>query len=124
MKNDSRIKLIQHLYNQGTCSSRNHGIIASKGDYIMSLDPDDEYVSNSIELSYFTAKENDADVLKFQVAAKYSHSVSYNFMKCNKIFNDSKIILHEFQKLDRNLLNWYLWKKIIKRKVYIKAVNL
>lgn len=90
----------------------------------MSLDPDDEYVSNSIEISYFTAKENDADVLEFQVTVKYLHSVSFNFMKCNKTFNDSKIILHEFQKLDRKLLNWYLWKKIIKRKVYIKVVNL
>ena len=41
-KNDSRIKIVNNNKNRGLLYSRAMGIINSKGEYIMNLDPDDE----------------------------------------------------------------------------------
>ena len=43
MKFDSCIKSDQHFYNQKTLASCNNGVIESRGEYIMSLDSDDQF---------------------------------------------------------------------------------
>ena len=41
-KNDKRIKIVNNPKNRGLLYSRAMGIINSRGEYIMNLDPDDE----------------------------------------------------------------------------------
>ena len=45
-KNDSRIKIINNDKNYGLLFSRAVGILNCKGEYIMNLDPDDEFESS------------------------------------------------------------------------------
>ena len=40
---DSRIKIVDNEKNYGSCYSRAMGILKSKGEYLLSLDPDDRY---------------------------------------------------------------------------------
>lgn len=52
LKENSNIRLVQHVFNQGINMTRIHTVMNTKGQYIMSLDPNDEYNNDAIENSY------------------------------------------------------------------------
>lgn len=58
---DNRIKYIQHSINKGACAARNTGINNSKGNIIMFLDDDDEWLRDKIELQVKALSEKNAD---------------------------------------------------------------
>ena len=62
---DARIVLVEHEVNQGAAISRNTGLKAAKGEYIIFLDSDDYFYRNMLETSYRCAAEYDADVVIF-----------------------------------------------------------
>lgn len=125
MENDNRIKLIQHVYNQGICVSRIHGIINTFGEYIMTLDPDDLLYPNSSELSYNSAIALDADVVEFKVFVINSRFNSNVWFHCgSNSTNRNEPILSQFQSMQIEVLNWNLWSRIIKRSIYMKAIKL
>ena len=51
--NDSRIKIINHSKNLGVYTSRVDGILASRGKYILLMDPDDMLLKNKIAQKSF-----------------------------------------------------------------------
>lgn len=57
------IKLINNLKNSGPGNSRNAGIDAAKGDYLLFLDSDDFLTQNSLEKMVLCAKENLSDIV-------------------------------------------------------------
>lgn len=122
MKTSSHIKLVQHFYNQGTLSSRNHGVIESSGQFIMSLDPDDQLFNDAIEKSYKSIVEFDADVLEFSLLVQYNSTNKTE--KCKNSYNSNTVIFRRLLKLNPHKVNWNVCKKIIKRSVYLKAVEL
>lgn len=124
MKKDSRIKLIQHKYNQGIGISRNHAVLTARGLYIMSLDPDDEYVNNSIEISYQNALKYNADVLEFRIAGIHRNYTDYNWMNCRRSYKGNEAVLKQLQKFRYGNPDIHTCKKIIRRFVYAKAVCL
>lgn len=66
--NDSRIKIIEHKYNQGPSNSINDGIIVSRGDYIAFLASDDEvYPTYLQEGIRFLERHKKLDALCFQL---------------------------------------------------------
>ena len=62
-ESDSRIKVISHETNKGYCCSRNDGIEASSGDWIMFLDADDEYLPDAVEKMVNRAVSYDAQIV-------------------------------------------------------------
>lgn len=65
---DVRIKVIQNQSNRGVSYSRNVGIKEAKGDFILFLDADDTYESNTFEYLSKTAKHNnELDIISFSI---------------------------------------------------------
>ena len=62
-KKDNRIKLINHLENQGLGYARNTGLIDSNCDYISFIDSDDFVSLDYIEILYRAAVKYDADIV-------------------------------------------------------------
>lgn len=67
VKKDNRIKLIEQPKNMSALQARKVGVESAKGDYILSLDGDDELDERAVELSYTKAIKYNADVVAFGV---------------------------------------------------------
>lgn len=120
MKSDSRIKLIQNIYNQGTCLTRINGVYNCLGLYIMSLDPDDLFYLNALEKNFRSAYLLNADVLEYRIKAKSKKFIDRNWFPCYHNYSDNSNILN---KLSRFHVNWNLCKKLIKGKLYKQAMD-
>lgn len=64
-RKDDRIVIINHETNCGAAISRNDGLKAAKGEYVIFLDSDDSFYPNMLEESYGQAVEHRADVVIF-----------------------------------------------------------
>lgn len=64
-ENDSRIRIIQHTYNQGVSIARREGILLSSGEYIMFLDGDDYLDVNACKELYKLIARERVDILQF-----------------------------------------------------------
>ena len=94
---DSRIKIIKNETNKGLGPSRNVGIEAAKGKYILFLDSDDWYSFNTLETLVEEVEKNDSEVLIFKNIVYYEERKQFgieqfydmNFLSKyeNKIFN-------------------------------------
>lgn len=66
---------IYHEKNSGCAAiPRNTGLKAASGDYIMFLDPDDEFFLNACETLYNNIEKYDADVVFGRYIKKYEHN--------------------------------------------------
>lgn len=59
---DSRVKYIQHEFNENGAVARNTGFAVAQGEYISLLDSDDEYLPNRLQRCYDVMKMALADV--------------------------------------------------------------
>lgn len=58
----SRLKIIRHDVNQGVAVTKNDGIRAAEGEYVIILDPDDYFERDMLSILYERAAESDADM--------------------------------------------------------------
>lgn len=121
MKSDNRIKLIQNYYNQGTCLVRINGVLISTGDYIFSYDPDDLLTPTAIEFNYKLAFELNADIIDYRIKAKSPAKIKHNYCPCRHNYSSNTGIL---ERLKTYSINWNLCKKLIRRSIYLKAIDL
>ena len=98
---DNRIKIINHQKNLGVYTSRVDGILASRGKFIILMDPDDIFLNPKLleELYAYNLKYN-LDIIEFTVICYIEKNNNYKIIKNY----------------------WVIWNKIIRRKVLLNAI--
>ena len=116
MERDKRIIYLKNNVNKKQYYSINYGVLQSKGEYILSIDPDDFIINNILIKAYETAKIYNLDILEFYILfgktvwnLKYKDGIICNNENIRKIF---------YYGNTRNLPD-----KLIKRNIYINAIN-
>ena len=111
-KKDFRIKIVNNNKNRGLLYSRAMGIINSRGEYLMNLDPDDEFKdSDNLEYLYKTAHKLKIDVISFG-------------------FNIFKILLRKFNYIKNayhiklNYKNLEKIEQIFLNKLYVQIISI
>lgn len=120
---DSRIKIINNKKNSGSLFSRAMGILNSKGEYLMSLDPDDRYqAKTNLKYLYNIAKKLKADIVSFLVFHLPSKIKSKFFTKSNEIIKQPELYQSLFK---NNILNdYYITNRLVKREIFVNAFNI
>ena len=123
-KNDSRIKIINNKENKGLLYSRAMGILFSKGEYLMNLDPDDEFEGeDNLEYLYKNTQNKKIDVITFNTFFK---STNRTMLKCSNfhhVQHQPDIFLKAFN-LSYRLDDYLIWNKLIRRDIYLKAYEI
>ena len=118
MKKDKRIIYVKNRKNKGQFYSRNKGILQSRGEYVLIIDPDDLLLNDILIKSYNMAKQYLLDIVQF-----YHLMGSYNDNILVIINGKSEIC---FQPETNNIFfefnTRYLWDKLIRRKILIKSI--
>ena len=119
---DSRIKIVNNNINRGLLFSRSIGILYSKGEYLMNLDPDDALEnSGNLKYLYRKIKNSKPDVIKFGMVFK-NNSKKEKMFKCTS-FNKIQYQPHIFN--DGCMVDdYFITNKLIKKEIFIKAYEL
>ena len=132
---DSRIKVINHLNNQGVYNSRVDAIFASKGKYIILMDPDDMFLNPNLfyEIYNYNLKFN-LDIIEFTVFS-YNERKSFLTKKLSKYhYHNLKGIINQPELstiffFDPNYKNYTsvqcrnIWNKSIRREIVLNTIN-
>ena len=121
-KKDKRIKIINNLKNKGLLYSRAMGIINSKGEYLMNLDPDDELsASDNLAYLYNKTMNSTIDIVTFNLLFTKNKFTKQQYLRCN---NFNKIAIQPQLFYNANKLKDYLiTNKLIKREILLKAYD-
>ena len=118
-KNDLRIKIINNDKNYGLLYSRAIGILNSKGEYILNLDPDDEFEGpNNLEYLYKNAKKFKTDIISFGALFKYNDQFTIKCSNFHSIYRQPKLFQSAFNSTN-NLNDYLIWNKLIKKELYL-----
>ena len=120
MKKDKRINYIRNKINKNAFYSRNIGVLFSKGNYILIIDPDDLLLNNILIKSYESINYYDLDILQYYVfKGSYENNKIWYWNKYKSGFLYSRKVKNVFfYSVSRTL-----WDKLIKREVFIKGIN-
>lgn len=132
--NDKRIKFIQNNKNMGTLYSRCIGALLSQGSYILSLDNDDLFFDEDVfDFLYKKIKNDDLDIVSFRALSFSNYFDKISAMKDYRFYGfKNNLFLSQHQlgifpisfKKKFFIHDNEIWSKIIKSKVYKKAVEL
>lgn len=99
------------------------GILNSSGEYIMNLDPDDEFQGpDNLEFLYNKAKKAKGDFISFATFFKFNEQITIKFTNFHKIDRQPKIFESAFNSTN-NLKDFLLWNKLVKKEIYLQAYN-
>ena len=119
---DERIKIINNTKNSGLLFSRAMGIINSKGEYLMNLDPDDQLLGkNNLNYLYNTAKKLNVDFITFFIFFLPNRIKSGQYFEFNIIVKQPELFQSAFK--DDFLKDFYITNKLVKREILLKAFN-
>jgi len=125
------LKLLQHSTNQGLVEARRTAIYAAKGEYIFNLDSDDTLPPNAIKTLFDVAQKTNADIIQGmpyitgnaspEILKKREDEMSNGFV--GTLTNEGTInhILNSY--ILEHKISGYLWGKLIRREVYLEALN-
>ena len=132
------ITYIEYNENKGLLEARRRAIYESKGEYILNLDSDDKLSPDALELLYNKAIETKADIVHGKGELFWVNNngereeprdniKEFKQNKINKVSNIYKGTLTNGDILDGFLLeknhNGFLWGKLFKRELYVKAFS-
>lgn len=125
-KEDERIRIIEHSSNLGTMKARKDGVLASKGQYVLFLDGDDELTENACERAYQAIEEANTDILQFNVKVINCGGVAEGRIQSNQKRMAPYLKKVEGENLisacwEQQLFSFNLWNKIFDGELCRKA---
>jgi len=120
-KNDPRIKIVNNDRNHGLLYSRAMGMINSTGEYILNLDPDDQFQGiHNLEILYKLAKSENADMIVF-LLGKYETTQVYH-PNLNEIYKEINPNISSYKSPNqKRRADYLITNKFSKRELIIKS---
>ena len=131
-KEDPRIILIEHEYNESPMKSRSDGIRKAKGEYITIMDGDDAFIHKDIlKYSLYIAKKGNLDIIEFNhamyndgrfaLAAEFGNELNLTNIiyqpELNNVFMDVN------KNFPKDFNNRAIWGKLVKNEIFLKALE-
>lgn len=131
-KKDPRVRLLRLPRNRGTHFVRIFGVMNAYGEYIMSLDPDDELFPDATWIAQQTIAEKHPDIVELKIMQYKMRRqkktrklkkklVPYGYGRPLKEFMNQNMLIRDYIGLN---FNWNLPRKCIRATVYSKALSL
>jgi len=123
---DQRIILLKNNKKKGTLINRNIGVFKSRGEYLMFVDPDDLISDDILNHLFNLAIDNNFNLIRFHLyTGDENLNLPYisNYLKNIALYKDNihLSLFYGFGKLFQ--LDFYLINKLIKRNLFISALN-
>lgn len=119
MSKDKRITYLKNKENRGQFYSRNKGVLHSKGEFVIIIDPDDYLLNNILIKSYKIAARYNLDIVQFyHIMGNINENIPVIINKNSGIFYQPETSKIFFEYDTR-----YLWDKLIRRSVFIKSIE-
>ena len=118
---DKRIVYLKNEINKQAFYSRNKGILNSKGEYILIIDPDDLLLNNILIKAYETAKKFDLDIIQFYIMMGNNRIQRlWKDLRYREgiLKNNDEIKDNFYHSVSRNL-----WDKLVRREIYLKSIE-
>ena len=123
---DQRIILLKNNKRKGTLINRNIGVFKSRGEYLMFVDPDDLISDDILNHLFNLAIDNNFNLIRFHLyTGDENLNLPYisNYLKKISLYKENihLSLFYGFGKLFQ--LDFYLINKLIKRNLFISALN-
>ena len=123
---DQRIILLKNNKKKGTLINRNIGVFKSRGEYLMFVDPDDLISDDILNHLFNLAIDNNFNLIRFHLyTGDENLNLPYisNYLKNIDLYKENihLSLFYGFGKLFQ--LDFYLINKLIKRNLFISALN-
>ena len=121
---DKRIKIINNTKNRGLLYSRAIGILHSSGEYLLNLDPDDQFNDfDNLRYLYFKAKRTNVDIVAYPFLRRSTNKIYLPCDELDVIIKQPKLF-ENYLRLKETMANSVIWNKLIKREIYLKAFKI
>jgi glycosyltransferase involved in cell wall biosynthesis len=120
-RTDARVRVFRHRISAGLNIARISAVENSRGDYILTLDPDGELMPYIVEDAVRFALLHDADIVEFDTLNVCDNTVKLFAFLSNPLISSTGSALTEL--FGKQQLNWNLWRRFVRRSVYIKALG-
>ena len=131
---DSRIRIISNENTKGTLYSRNIGIMASNGKYIMNIDNDDLFMDQRVfKITYYEAEKGNFDIIEFYAwdIPTYSPNISqitidhFHNKKAGMIVRKPNLLYFPISLDNKTFFSndYHVWGRLVKTNLYKKAIN-
>jgi glycosyltransferase involved in cell wall biosynthesis len=116
---DRRINIVNNNKNKGLLYSRAVGILHSKGEYLMNLDPDDRLEGpDNLKYLYRKAKREKVDLVNFGLIIS-NNSNLIKYINCG--YFDKKITQPQIYELAKENNDYLITNKLVKKEIFLKA---
>ncbi len=126
---DPRIRIITFPQNKGTLCVRSALIRAARGDYVMFLDSDDEFMPKACETALHAIEKQRVDIVQFgtQIVTEKAMSEGekrdlYTYFRLNKGRLNGTNVFKKCFEFGKTSYNWVLWDKIFRRSIIQKVI--
>lgn len=116
------VKIIRHPQNMGVSRTREDGVKAATGEYIIHCDPDDWVELDMYEQLYRKAKSDKADLILCDIFYHYTGDPRSYYGKEEPCELSGRSVLASILRAQKPILGGALWNKMIRSKLY-KAVE-
>ena len=123
---DPRIRVIHHPENRGLSESRNTGLLAARGEYVLFPDPDDGCSPDLLLKLSESLKKQPVDLVIFGLKEEYYDSRNRLVRETvivpeDERLSDRKQIRERAIALERRTLFGYAWNKAYRRELLLAA---